>query len=159
MPFEASTALFRNSCFWKASGGLNIERTVMADTFQRCSPESDFAFIGARSVNGWHRHVQQPQVNRELAAMMHHVIHEHGADSLSSRHGKDRLAAAAQLPHLGQMLVAGAGDYRARRRRFHVEYLKHVLTRFRDRRLPGRRTFFRSKIELVELDYADHKAG
>ena len=59
-------------------------------------------FVRAGAVDGRHRHIEQPQIDRQLAAVVVHVVEHDGADEGGARDGHNRLAVARHGPQAHQ---------------------------------------------------------
>ena len=55
-------------------------------------------FIRAAAVDHWDRHFQQPEVHRQLAAMVVPVVEHYGPEHSDTRLGEDLFSAKGQSP-------------------------------------------------------------
>src|SRR5436305_14637923 len=82
--------------------------------------------IGGRAVNGGERHVVQPQVDAELAAVVDDVVDHERADHRGARQGEDDLLAVAQRPVDPHVRIGDRGEGLARRLDVRVEQLEQL---------------------------------
>ena len=50
-------------------------------------------FVGAGTIESWHRNPNQAEIDGELRAMMDEVVEAHSANAGNARHGENLLAA------------------------------------------------------------------
>ena len=86
--------------FWQAGWPASLIR-MMGRPGERI-------LVCARSINRGHRHVQQPQIHRQLATMMVGMVHQQRAQDRGLRHRHERLAARDGGPRGAQ---AGVTDF------------------------------------------------
>src|SRR5437867_3151202 len=101
----------------------------------RSGSRRERVLVGARPIDRWHRHVQQPQVHGQLTAVVNPMVHHDRPDEHRFRHGHQRLTArfggprpleafVAQLPELFlhglDALIVRRKDVRGRRRRWRL---------------------------------------
>src|SRR5687767_10090683 len=61
--------------------------------------------VGARAVHGRDRHVEQPQIDDQLAAMVIPMVEHHRAHEVDSRHRQERPGTIDHAPLLQQEVV------------------------------------------------------
>src|SRR6266576_1336122 len=68
------------------------------------------AFIRAWTVEPRHRNSDEPEVNRELRAMMDEMVEAHSANARDTRHGENLLATGEQFPTFRHVGVTNFGE-------------------------------------------------
>ena len=88
------------------------------------------SFVRRGAVDRWNRDVVQPQIDRELAAMMHDVVHHERAHRHRFRHREIDLLAVSQRPRFEKLLIRGI--FRASRapRRYSCQKIREALHLF-----------------------------
>src|SRR5437870_6995419 len=65
-------------------------------------------FVGGRSVEARNGHIDQTQVNGELASMVDQMVEDHATNTCNTRHRENLFASGKQRPILHEILVAGS---------------------------------------------------
>ena len=91
--------------------------------------------IGARSPACGHSHVEQAQIDAELAAVLVPVTEHHIAQEPAARHGKNFLIAGDQAPGLLHRVIIKGGKHLAYRCDAVVQQIEHLLNAGRLRKL------------------------
>src|SRR6267378_7702054 len=68
------------------------------------------AFIRAWTIEARHGNSDEPEVNRELRAMMDEMVEAHSANARDTRHGEDLLATCQQFPTFRHVGVTDFGE-------------------------------------------------
>ena len=109
------------------------------------------AFVRARPIHRWQRHVLQPQIDAELRAVVDQVIHHERSPDTGLWHRENRVAFPLQRPRGHQLGVGFADERGACRRHVVIELLQQVGTA---RRLLRRLTAGDVGLGLVQRDRA-----
>src|SRR6266704_2532234 len=83
---------------------------IILGSMSRSFGRARLAFIRAWTVEPRHRNSDEPEVNRELRAMMDEMVEAHSANARDTRHGEDLLATGQQFPTFRHVGVTDFGE-------------------------------------------------
>src|SRR5688572_9918971 len=104
--------------------------------------------VGRGSVDPRNRNVEQPEVHRQLGAVMDDVVDPEAAVHAPARRAEDRMRAGFESPRIVERILPDPGESRSRRRYALVEQLEQLLAALAVSTLV-RRAIGRAEIELV----------
>src|SRR5437660_2743268 len=90
--------------------GDSPPRTSHSDSMSRSFGRARLVFIRAGTIEARHGNSDEPEVNRELRAMMDEMVEAHSANAGDTRHGEDLLATGQQFPTFRHVAVTHFGE-------------------------------------------------